>query len=535
MAHTSSKSNPFLSTSSSSPFGADLAFKSPFATVAEETETAKAQGFAMVSRGPAVEASEVEEVGSVAVEILISWGGTVLSTQHLSPARSFFVGEEESKHVHCDFLVPAERLGATRAPLVLVSGGVAYAVLLPGATGTLQMAGRPEMSVSDAIADGVAEACVEMAGAHRVALAFGTRVRIQLGDLTFSTGAVPAGKRIAPALIGAASLTGLCFVGLSFLAHAVMLGGMAFFKPSLDAADDDESRKEHEVLMQQMLRASAEREDDLKKDEAKKDDGPSGGTGAAAAGEAGSMGKSDSPKTDGRYTVKGPKNNPEPNLSRDAQRAEAASFGIIAELRGIGDPLAVTSPWAQLAQGKDETSTRGAMWGSTIDDNQGAGGLGLFGVGEGGGSKYGGIGLGAVGTIGGGKGLEDGQGLGARNGKNLADHVAKPPSVRIAGPTVVSGRIPGEVIQRIVRQGFGRYRHCYETGLRNNPTLSGRVAVRFVIDRNGAVASAGNGGSDLPDSAVVRCVVGAFTGLSFPAPEGGIVTVTYPIQFTPGS
>ena len=77
-------------------------------------------------------------------------------------------------------------------------------------------------------------------------------------------------------------------------------------------------------------------------------------------------------------------------------------------------------------------------------------------------------------------------------------------------------------------------RACYEAGMRNNPNLAGRVAVRFVIGRDGSVGSVGNGGSDLPDSGVVSCVVRSFYGLSFPAPDSGIVTVTYPIAFSPG-
>jgi hypothetical protein len=32
----------------------------------------------------------------------------------------------------------------------------------------------------------------------------------------------------------------------------------------------------------------------------------------------------------------------------------------------------------------------------------------------------------------------------------------------------------------------------------------------------------------------VNCVVKAFYGLSFPKPEGGIVTVSYPIMLQPG-
>ena len=99
----------------------------------------------------------------------------------------------------------------------------------------------------------------------------------------------------------------------------------------------------------------------------------------------------------------------------------------------------------------------------------------------------------------------------------------------------MNGRLPAEVIQRIVRQNFGRFRMCYEDGLRGNPSLQGRVGVKFAIDRSGGVAMASDGGSDLPDQGVVKCVVRGFENLSFPAPEGGIVTVVYPIVFSPGT
>jgi hypothetical protein len=59
----------------------------------------------------------------------------------------------------------------------------------------------------------------------------------------------------------------------------------------------------------------------------------------------------------------------------------------------------------------------------------------------------------------------------------------------------INGRLPPETVLRIVRQNFGRFRFCYEEGLARKPTLSGRVAVNFVIDRAGAVSIAKDGGS----------------------------------------
>jgi hypothetical protein len=102
------------------------------------------------------------------------------------------------------------------------------------------------------------------------------------------------------------------------------------------------------------------------------------------------------------------------------------------------------------------------------------------------------------------------------------------------GATTVSGRLPPEIIQRIVRQNYGRFRMCYEQGLGRNSGLEGRVSVRFVIDQGGAVVNVASAGSDLPDAGVVGCVTRAFYGLSFPRPESGIVTVVYPILFSPG-
>ena len=58
--------------------------------------------------------------------------------------------------------------------------------------------------------------------------------------------------------------------------------------------------------------------------------------------------------------------------------------------------------------------------------------------------------------------------------------------------------------------------------------------MKFVVDRSGAVSTVQDGGSDLPDQGTVGCVVRSFGNLSFPQPEGGHVTVTYPILFSPG-
>jgi hypothetical protein len=116
--------------------------------------------------------------------------------------------------------------------------------------------------------------------------------------------------------------------------------------------------------------------------------------------------------------------------------------------------------------------------------------------------------------------------------KPSASAAAKAPEPRPRGKP--GGRIEPEIIQRVVRANFGRFRLCYENGLRNCPNLQGRVAVRFVIDIDGTVKQPRDAGSDHADYGVIACVADAFRELRFPPPEGGTVTVSYPILFSPG-
>lgn len=118
---------------------------------------------------------------------------------------------------------------------------------------------------------------------------------------------------------------------------------------------------------------------------------------------------------------------------------------------------------------------------------------------------------------------------------NLRDRVAPQgnfPQLRMGEATVVGG-LPPEVVKRIVRPNFGRYRLCYEEGLRRDPALRGRLDLSFTIDPTGSVSGPKVGG-DLPDPEVKACVGKSLSGLSFPQPDPrGPVRVTVPITFTP--
>lgn len=328
------------------------------------------------------------------------------------------------------------------------------------------------------------------------------------------------------------------YAGISGVAHILLICIFAMYMPTLGINDNEEVNKDNLFLMQQYLKASAEREVETKQTEETTDetkaDNKEGGTGMRAKGEEGSMGNPNSRDSNKKYGIAGPKDNQDVHIARMNALRDASTYGMIGLLNtgSGGDVNSPTAPWGRDdSLGADPISARGNMWGNEIGESFGAGGLGLSGIGEGGNGRYEGIGLGSIGTIGHGAGLGDKQGFGNGHGHLNGGHKVKVPITRY-GQTVINGRIPPEVVQRIVRQHAGLQKFCFLQGLRSNPNLQGRVTVRFIISREGAVSNASNGGSDLPDSNVVQCVIRSFYGMSFPAPENGIVSIVYPIMFS---
>ena len=492
--------------------------------------------YSMIKSGPDVHPDEVEG-HAAAVEVLVKWDQNTLHVSHESPPKTFFVGEEPG----CDYFVPSEILGTTRAPVVVARGVSVALVMLARSNGTVEIPGQGTFTFHDLIQAGRARPSSEMSGAHEFDLPTNAKAKMELegSGLVFEVSAVNAGKAPPVGAFSSFEPAAYMFIGLSFLLHIGIVASMAFFMPKMNGDDSEAIDRDQLLLMQKMLNAAAEREQEEKKTEEVADnnaDQKEGGTGTRAKGEEGSMGNPNTNAVNKRYGVQGPQDNPDPHIARQAALKEAQEFGMIGLINvgAGGDPNAPTAPWGrEESSGNDPLSARGNMWGDAIGDAFGAGGLGLSGVGEGGGGRGEGIGLGNIGTLGHGAGTGTGQGFGNGHGRLGGAHQTKSPTLR-QGATQVNGRLPPEVIQRIVRQNFGRFRLCYENGLRTNPNLQGRVSVKFVIDRSGSVSTASDGGSDLPDQGVVGCVVRGFGNLSFPQPEGGIVTVVYPISFSPG-
>jgi TonB family protein len=97
-----------------------------------------------------------------------------------------------------------------------------------------------------------------------------------------------------------------------------------------------------------------------------------------------------------------------------------------------------------------------------------------------------------------------------------------------------AGYLDPRVVQNVVQGGYFSMRECYEEGLARDTELSGKIQVRFIIDHDGRVSSAQLDDNTLPDCEAARCMLEVYRRLEFPEPNGGRVTVVYPLTFTPG-
>jgi hypothetical protein len=409
------------------------------------------------------------DVSPGAIDVIVRWGDWVLAAHELAPPRPFFLGEQNA-----DVLVSSDVLGAQRLPLVLVRWDGAVRIVVPKGGRILLGTQTKRMSAARLLARGLGQASPTIHEAAEVPFLPGQTATVFVGtmaiDLCFST-AAPRFER--QSIVEKRALLAQI---ASFLAHMSVLCILAFViePPGIDPrfGMTAEQLNEFQRRIWRLEREERRMRWLLTVEEEL----------AQSYAQRGMV-------IDNPTTAKAWLNSLEAESSRWSSELDADAERRESTNRSNAPLLGLLYDWPEPPPPPKRKPT--------IEEVLKAPEVVL---------------------------PEEQTG---RNQKRF-----RGPRVRM-GATSVSGRMPQEVIQRIVRQNFGRFRLCYENGLRLNPNLQGRVAVRFVIGRDGAVSNVGNGGSDLPDSGVVRCVVKQFINLEFPRPESGIVTVVFPIMFSP--
>jgi len=446
---------------------------------------------AVAPRPVVIEGVEIESQS--ALELEVRWGDQVLHLVHLSPPRDVFVGDESEGPV--DYKLPVARTQIVRA-----SGDSVVALTEQG----------------------------------DIALSRGGKNERRVGDFTVRCAVVAAGK--APPKGSKARRKVLGFWAASALAHLGLIAGL-MMAPGASLDDDAAGLdKSTQAYLMQLQNAAERPEIKQEESEGEKSDSSNGSAGGAHAGDSGQMGTPDKAKTGGHYQVKGPAETTEQKLAKTHALIESNRYGAIGALASVFGSTSnapVSFNGGEESIGKDPADYQGNLFGDHPGDAFGYNGLGPMGTGPGGGGWFDGIGLNRIGGFGhgcvGSHCGDGGEWGGGKGGKGL---VRKPQGVKMIDTSVEStGTLPPDIIKRVIRANFPRFRACYEQGLKKDPGLRGTVAVRFIIDSTGATESVSLAGGSMSDSQVSSCVLGVYSTISFPSPENGKVMVKYPIDF----
>jgi len=105
--------------------------------------------------------------------------------------------------------------------------------------------------------------------------------------------------------------------------------------------------------------------------------------------------------------------------------------------------------------------------------------------------------------------------------------------MKLGRDPVIVGPLGQALVEAVLQRQRGRLRACCRRATQGQPR--GRVVIKFIVDRDGSVSSAGVEHSNLNEPEVERCLAQQIGGIRFPAPRGGnMATVSFPFVFSPG-
>ena len=101
------------------------------------------------------------------------------------------------------------------------------------------------------------------------------------------------------------------------------------------------------------------------------------------------------------------------------------------------------------------------------------------------------------------------------------------------GDPIILGALAKEEIDRTILRHLEQLRGCFDQAVEADPPLSGKIVIKFVVAKDGTVASAKVNSTSLDSPDIGPCICHRFMYLKFPQPKGGgIVIVSYPFVFT---
>ncbi len=367
--------------------------------------------------------------------------------------------------------------------------------------------GEERKSIEQLVASGAARSAGK--GLWQIPVEDDTRVVVDIGNSVFFGQRVHPGRHIVSKIterLDYPLLAVMSFIGfLSMLFVIIVLTT----PPRPDSATNELPDRFVEMLLE---KPEMEKPLPDKKPEAN----PDAGEGAKAKKEEGKVGKKDA-------KMKQAKGNKVEMKKKELDKEVAENAGVLGAMR----EGAASDVFGSAALSSDLTGGIGGLIGAK-GTQIGSGGLGARGSGLGGGGTA--EGLGGLGTKGRGSGSSGYGSGGGSFGEKGEGGIGK-----IGGDPIILGALDKSLIDAVIKRNMNQIRYCYQRELTKNPSLGGKITVKFVIAKDGSVSKAETKQTTMNNSAVEDCINGRFMKFQFPEPKGGgIVIVSYPFIFAPG-
>lgn len=430
------------------------------------------------------------------LEIVQLWEGTVLEVRHLAPdGRPLSAGGAAG----ADFFAPDEDTPDGVQPLFSHDGDAFVAHVRGAWEGFVQDAegARQELEAGPA-------------GAVPVEVPEGATLWIDTGHVVFAARHVPPGRRAPVQLRDRVDYPFLGITGVVGFA-AAMLGIVIMTAPPPVETHAMDAVPDRIAMVLQVPPPAPLPVQQSKPDVSNQEQGAKAKRKEGRAGER----KSKMKETRGSRTAMN-------RLERDREAANAA--GLLGAMQDEG--VAALMGDGALQSGMFDAI--GSKYAGARGDRMGTRGLGDRGDGLGGGGEV--AGIGGTGT----RGIAGGDGRYGEEGGNVG--AKKSGAVRnLTGEILSLGSLDASLIDEVVKRHASAIRYCYQRELTKDPSLAGKVVVKFTIGGDGRVSRAGIKRSSLGSGAAESCITRRFHTMQFPEPKGnGIVIVSYPFMFSAG-
>lgn len=395
------------------------------------------------------------------------------------------------------FYVPAEFLPNDNYALFENVGGAWVCNITDKWAGFVDQ-GETRKTFQELIASGQAR----KAGAgYQIEIPEDARLVVDLGSTIFVAHQAYPGKKAVVAFGESIDYPFLAMVFFGLFVMGMFFGAVTLVPPP------EVTEQEIDPHLVEMLLQKDKPEDEKKN--------PDAGEGAKAKKEEGKVGKKDAKmdKAKGEKVEK---------MKMDREVAENAGLlGALREDSSLDNNLSNTGLSGAMQNGI------GGLIGAK-GTQMGSGGLGGRGGGLGGGGSA--DGLGGMGTRGRGSG-SSGYGSGGGDFGSRGESVI----AGVGGDPIVLGALDKSLIDAVIKRNMAAIRYCYQRELTKNPSLGGKITVKFVIAADGTVSQATTKATTMNNPAVESCINGRFMRFQFPQPKGGgVVIVSYPFIFSPG-